>query len=248
MSQEACPMPLEIDTSHWPIRPLPLTIAWPTAAHPAYPHSFATKDEWLAFIGNFNLHPAIPLPTALKFARAQKLYAYAWLETDFVKAGELVALATLEGALRDCYGRSVVTLRIAKATKRLSHGCVIKTGERIKLQRMPMLAELMSYMALHDDLTDEVFAFSQRYASTVVGALFETDSARELRNEAAKRAVENPSRFAPDEPITLATIRNGLAHADAFEGWPWSGLLELIKDLIEYAYRERIDQYPVTVM
>jgi hypothetical protein len=241
-------MSLQIDASHWPPRPRPLTIVWSTSAHPAHPHVFSTKDGWLVFLAKFNLHPAVPMPTAAKFTRAQKLYAYAWLEEDFLKAGELVALGSLEGALRDCYGRKVVDLRIAEAAKQLKPGTKIKAADRFKLQRIPMLAELMGYMAQHDGLTDERFAFSQRYASKVVGALFEPDGARKVRNKAIKLAAEDPSRFAPDEPMTLATIRNGLAHADAFEGWPWSGLLELVKDLIEYAYRERIAQYPVTTL
>jgi hypothetical protein len=36
----------------------------------------------------------------------------------------------------------------------------------------------------------------------------------------------------------LAEMRNALAHGDPFDGFPHSGLLELIRDLIEYAYRD----------
>ena len=36
---------------------------------------------------------------------------------------------------------------------------------------------------------------------------------------------------------TLAQRRNSLAHGDPFEGTPVSGLLELVRDLINYAYR-----------
>ena len=38
---------------------------------------------------------------------------------------------------------------------------------------------------------------------------------------------------------SLAGIRNDLAHGFPFDGFPWSGLLELVRDLIEYAYREQ---------
>lgn len=36
---------------------------------------------------------------------------------------------------------------------------------------------------------------------------------------------------------TLAERRNSLAHGDPFEGWPTGGLLELVRDLINFAYR-----------
>ena len=39
---------------------------------------------------------------------------------------------------------------------------------------------------------------------------------------------------------TLAERRNTLAHGDPFEGLPTSGLLELLRDLINFAYRDYI--------
>ncbi|HYW77844.1 MAG TPA: hypothetical protein VFA48_14695 [Gammaproteobacteria bacterium] len=36
---------------------------------------------------------------------------------------------------------------------------------------------------------------------------------------------------------TLAERRNALAHGDPFDGLPTGGLLELVRDLINYAYR-----------
>jgi len=41
---------------------------------------------------------------------------------------------------------------------------------------------------------------------------------------------------------TLAELRNSLAHSDPFDGLPWSGLLELVRDLIEYAYRSYLQE------
>jgi hypothetical protein len=35
----------------------------------------------------------------------------------------------------------------------------------------------------------------------------------------------------------LAEIRNQLAHGYPFDGLAYAGLLELVRDLIEYAYR-----------
>jgi hypothetical protein len=39
---------------------------------------------------------------------------------------------------------------------------------------------------------------------------------------------------------TLAQIRNKLAHGDPFDGFPVGGLLELVRDLIEFIYRDRV--------
>lgn len=39
---------------------------------------------------------------------------------------------------------------------------------------------------------------------------------------------------------TLAERRNALAHGDPFDGLPTSGLLELVRDLINFAYRDYI--------
>jgi hypothetical protein len=36
----------------------------------------------------------------------------------------------------------------------------------------------------------------------------------------------------------LAAVRNGLPHGDPFSALPWKGLLELLGDLIDYAYRD----------
>jgi hypothetical protein len=189
--------------------------------------SFEDAETWSAFLRRLNLHDAVPLPTATKYLRAQKLYAYAWLEYDFIKAAELVALSALEGALRDCYGRAASKVR--------------KNGND---RKEPMLAELMNYVIEHDGLTDDVFPFALRYRQrkeeTVVSVLYETDANRQVRNTAVKASTKDPSIFSPPEPMTLAVIRNGLAHGAPLEGWPWGGLLEIVKDLIEYAYRERI--------
>jgi hypothetical protein len=212
-----------IDASHWPAREGPLTIPWPVPGNPGYIYAFQRKGDWLAFLRRLDLHAAVPMPTTSKYLRAQKLYAYAWLEYDFIKAAELVALSALEGALSDCYGKKAVAIR--KGKKNLSK---------------PMLAELMTYMIECDGLTDTIFPFAQRYSGEhqgVVSALYEKEAERQKRTEQAKAAKTDPSRMTSPEPITLATIRNGLTHGEALEGFPWGGLLEIVKDLIEYAYR-----------
>ena len=75
-------------------------------------------------------------------------------------------------------------------------------------------AHLLRYMPEHDGLTDEKVGMNICCGGgTVIGLL---TGARE------------PS---------LADIRNDSAHGDPFDGFPRSGLLELVRDLIDYAYR-----------
>jgi hypothetical protein len=42
---------------------------------------------------------------------------------------------------------------------------------------------------------------------------------------------------------TLAERRNSLAHGDPFDGPPTAGLLELVRDLINFAYRHYIAEF-----
>lgn len=44
---------------------------------------------------------------------------------------------------------------------------------------------------------------------------------------------------------SLSQRRNGMAHGDPFDGLPVGGLLELVRDLINYAYRDFIANTPV---
>jgi len=47
-----------------------------------------------------------------------------------------------------------------------------------------------------------------------------------------------------DTRPTLAERRNTLAHGDPFEGLPTGGLLELVRDLINFAYRDYVAEAP----
>ncbi|RVT74305.1 hypothetical protein EM858_17465 [Agrobacterium sp. CNPSo 2736] len=66
-------------------------------------------------------------------------------------------------------------------------------------------------------LTDDKLSFTRLYNGSVQAILFETDAAKQARK----------ARVWPGL-TTLASIRNGFAHGDPFDGLPWSGLLELI--------------------
>jgi hypothetical protein len=70
-------------------------------------------------------------------------------------------------------------------------------------------------MVHHDDLTDAKIEMNQRCGGGSVVPLLTGD--------------RKPS---------LAEIRNAAAHGDPFDGFLWAGMLELIRDLIEYAYRD----------
>lgn len=41
-----------------------------------------------------------------------------------------------------------------------------------------------------------------------------------------------------DNVNALNRIRNGLAHGDVFTGFPWGGLLETVREIIEHAWRK----------
>lgn len=194
-------MTFSVDVSAWPKQAAPLVVPWPDPMGPAHFHSFDHAEAWVAFVHGFDLDAAIPQTVALKYFRAQKLYAFAWLDYDLIKAGELVALSALERALKECYEGK---------TKQSS------------------LAAWVEHMAEHDGLTDEVLPIAQRSGQPIVRYLYETD-----------QAIKQRKKVGAPEPMTLARIRNSLAHGHPFDGLIWPGLLEIVRDLIQYAFRER---------
>jgi len=90
-------------------------------------------------------------------------------------------------------------------------------GTRVKgrSNRKPDFAALLQYMP-KDGLTDEKIPMVCRSGGTAIG--FVTGKSK-------------PS---------LAERRNLLAHGDPFDAFPCGGLLELVRDLIGFAYREQI--------
>lgn len=157
---------------------------------------FSTVAQWQVFVSSLSLHAGIPEIVAAKFRRAQMLYFLAWLYFDLIKAGELVALSTLELALNDRYGSKV----------KLRGGC-------------RPFAELLKYM-VQDGLTDEKIPMVRRTKGSAIGFVN------------------------GDSKPSLAEIRNKQAHGDPFDGFPYGGLLELVRDLIQYAYRDMIRETP----
>lgn len=77
-------------------------------------------------------------------------------------------------------------------------------------------AALLKHMVTADGLTDSDIPMVERCGGAAMGQLV------------------------GDVHPTLAERRNTLAHGDPFDGLPTGGLLELVRDLINYAYRDYI--------
>jgi hypothetical protein len=109
---------------------------------------------------------------------------------------------------------------------------VVKTGELAALIALELammdryggriskskrsFAALLRYMVDSDGLTDAQIPMVVRCGGSAVGQLI---------------GETHP---------TLAERRNALAHGDPFDGLPTGGLLELVRDLINFAYRHYI--------
>lgn len=83
-------------------------------------------------------------------------------------------------------------------------------------KRKRSFAALLKHMVEADGLSDALIPMVRRCGGTAVGQL--TGATRP----------------------TLAERRNTLAHGDPFDGLPIGGLLELVRDLINFAYRDYI--------
>jgi len=82
-----------------------------------------------------------------------------------------------------------------------------------------MLHELLVHMVEKDGLTNEKLPIYRRTGGNPV------------------------ARILGEAKPSLAEIRNALAHGDPFDGLPQSGLLELVRDLVDYAYRGWIEEH-----
>ena len=85
----------------------------------------------------------------------------------------------------------------------------------VKKGKYRSFSDLLKYM-LMDELTDDKVPMVQKYGGSVIGFV------------------------SGDSKPGLAERRNTMAHGDPFDGFPVGGLLELVRDLIGYAYRDMI--------
>jgi hypothetical protein len=79
--------------------------------------------------------------------------------------------------------------------------------------------------------TDDQIPIVRRCGGSVIATLYESEPDRKARY------AKSPW---PEPPMTLVERRNKAAHGDPFNTLPCAGLLELVRDLIEYAYRNVI--------
>jgi hypothetical protein len=91
-------------------------------------------------------------------------------------------------------------------------------GGRISKNKRSFAA-LLKFMVDSDGLTDAQIPMVVRCGGTAIGQL---------------TGETHP---------TLAERRNSLAHGDPFDGLPTGGLLELVRDLINFAYRHYIAEF-----
>jgi hypothetical protein len=139
----------------------------------------------------------------------------------------------------------IVTLKFERAQKLYLIAWIdfdlIKAGELVALTALELalkdcygnkveararsLNGLLRYMVEKVGLTDEQIPMCAKSGGTAARSLYETEDSRKDRKATGVAA-----------PMTLAEIRNALAHGYPFDGFPWGGLLELVRDLITYAY------------
>lgn len=189
-----------------PSRTDPLLLIWPAPGNPAMTMHFEHPEDWRNFVSSLSLDPRIPDIVQRKFERAQKLFLLGWFDQDLIKGAELVALTTLELALKDRYGAVVPPIKTKKIDPS-SPDALAAPPPRYSFRA------LLKHMVDGDGLTDAQLPMVVRCGGTVIGQL--TGETRP----------------------TLEERRNAAAHGDPFDGMPTSGLLELARDLIMFAYR-----------
>ena len=94
--------------------------------------------------------------------------------------------------------------------------------DRRGIIRFPLL---LKYLVEKDGLTNDKIPMVRRCGGNVVSHLTPpTGDAKPILSD--------------NRNSCLSDIRNSLAHGDPFDAHLWSGLFELIRDLIDYAYRD----------
>ena len=115
---------------------------------------------------------------------------------------------------------SVVKAGELAALIALELGLMDRYGGRIAKNKRSFAA-MLRYMVEVDGLTDAQIPMIVRCGGSAVGQLI--------------------GGIHP----TLAERRNAMAHGDPFDDLPTGGLLELVRDLINYAYRDYVAETPV---
>lgn len=179
--------------------------------------TFRSFDQWRSFIECFDLAPGIPTLTILpKYRRAQRLYLLGWLDYAAIEAGQLAAVVALEYALQDRYGADIFAQKQRRAVL-WKQANPDKTTKEVSSKAS--LSELLSYLVRDAKITDADIPMSQRSGVSLLARIDPEGGAK-------------PS---------LLNIRNSMAHGDPFGSGAAPDLLELCRDLIEFAYRDNVE-------
>lgn len=84
----------------------------------------------------------------------------------------------------------------------------------------------LRFMVESDGLTDDKLPIHNKSKGVVIANLFEIKREKRDKDNFVKRND------------TLVSFRNSLAHGDPFDGLAIGSLLEIVRDLIEYMYRD----------
>jgi hypothetical protein len=196
--------------------PDPRVIPWPMPGNPGAFRTFADFAEWRDEILDFSLPHGVPQNMRDALDRALKIYLLAWIDFDLVTAGEMAALSAFEHVLRDCYFGKERDRRRARVVDKAAREKRKATKREVKWIERISFADLCNYMIERDGLTDDKVGLVRRSGGTVKALL------------------------TGDRDPSLANLRNIRAHGVPFGSGFTSGLLELIRDLIVYAYRDMI--------
>jgi len=194
----------------------PLVAPWPTAGGVG-DVAFATFAAWRDFVLGLALRRAAPEIVAAKFERAQKLFILAWVDFDLLKASELIALTALESALTDRYAGEETARRTKLVAKKAEREKRALSKKEKWWVGYTTFADLLKFMVERDGLSDDQIPMNRRCGP-------------------ASKAI---GRLTGESRPSLSDLRNDLAHGAPIDGFPWAGLLELARDLIDYAYRDR---------
>lgn len=162
------------------------------------------------------------------------------------EAGAAGGLVTFEGASiwRDVvaglsltpFVPTIVGLKYARAQKLYLLGWIdadlIKAGELVALTALELAVT---------DRYGHLFPKSRRRLSVLLRHMVEGDGLNDAAIPMLVRCGGTAiGQLTGDTEPTMARRRNQAAHGDPFDGMPVGGLLELVRDLIAYAYRDMI--------
>jgi hypothetical protein len=198
----------------------PRTIPWPTRERQGGFVHFENYAEWQKFLLKFDLPPAVPGVVKDAFDRARKVHLLSWVDFDLAVVGEAAALTALELAVRNRYLPMEVARRQAKLTEKVRRESRVATlRESDETKKVPF-SFLLKMMVEVDGLTDDRIPLVQETGGSVVG------------------------RLTGETGPGLADMRNVRAHGNPFGSGFEAGLLELVRDLIAYAYRDATNERP----